>query len=408
MDENSHIFSFQEMLHAGFGISTTTYNILGESLQTNCREALAIDRIFTFTTCKQYLLDHVATDRKPMILSAPLGMKWAAVTEQDIETEKTLYLHIIGPILTDSVSVKKAYDRIYYFNPDLADLWGKEFADLVQTMPVVPFTDLQRLALMLHYYMNSEPLYIEDILYQEIIPSDEAFSPQSEEEQDLEWNWMEERELLSVIRTGNINNKPGKLHLDHFINLLHRRRHHSLSQSKYTAVSLITICTRACIEGGFPVEAASQLEKFYLQGIDDSHSVSELAVTIRNMYEDYVHRVYKLHDHPELSKPILSCCTYIKQHVEEPLSVALLAGKLGYANYYLTQKFKQETGQNLRDYIREAKIERAIFLLANSNIPIQVISDTLCFSNRSYFSEVFKKVTAMTPGEYREKYNVSL
>ena len=67
-----------------------------------------------------------------------------------------------------------------------------------------------------------------------------------------------------------------------------------------------------------------------------------------------------------------------------------------------SQKFKKETGRNITQYIKERKIERAKMLLISSKQSIQEISDSLGFCNHSYFSETFRQVTGMTPGEFRE------
>ena len=69
---------------------------------------------------------------------------------------------------------------------------------------------------------------------------------------------------------------------------------------------------------------------------------------------------------------------------------------------YLAARFKEETGQSVKDYITEQKIEAARLLLRNSTLDISEISERLNFTNPSYFSAIFKKRMGHTPTEYRE------
>lgn len=64
-------------------------------------------------------------------------------------------------------------------------------------------------------------------------------------------------------------------------------------------------------------------------------------------------------------------------------------------------------GISVKDYIKKVKIERAKIILRSETISIQEISEMLSFGTQSYFSETFHKITGMTPGEYRSKYQCS-
>ena len=62
------------------------------------------------------------------------------------------------------------------------------------------------------------------------------------------------------------------------------------------------------------------------------------------MYEDFVLRVRKCRTNPNLSRAIQKCCDYIEMHLEEKIRAKDLADWVGYTEYYLTRKFKDETG----------------------------------------------------------------
>lgn len=67
---------------------------------------------------------------------------------------------------------------------------------------------------------------------------------------------------------------------------------------------------------------------------------------------------------------------------------------------------KHETGKSLTDFILTEKTEEAKRLLRYSDRSAAAIGEYLGFSSTSHFAKVFKKYTALTPGEYREKHTV--
>ena len=81
----------------------------------------------------------------------------------------------------------------------------------------------------------------------------------------------------------------------------------------------------------------------------------------------------------------------------------VLSSYVGYAEIYLSRKFRQEMGITVTAYIIRQKIELAKQLLRADNTPISDIAEQLCFSTQSYFSEQFRRVTGLTPGEYRQQ-----
>ena len=68
---------------------------------------------------------------------------------------------------------------------------------------------------------------------------------------------------------------------------------------------------------------------------------------------------------------------------------------------YISYLFHKESGQALTTYILNERISLAKKLLGSSNITIQEITEQCGFSTTSYFHKQFKRVTGMTPQQYR-------
>lgn len=72
----------------------------------------------------------------------------------------------------------------------------------------------------------------------------------------------------------------------------------------------------------------------------------------------------------------------------------------------ITQR-KKEMKINISQYILSNKIYTVRNMLAYSDYPISAIALTLAFSSQSYFTEIFRKQTEMTPMHYRACYSRS-
>ena len=98
------------------------------------------------------------------------------------------------------------------------------------------------------------------------------------------------------------------------------------------------------------------------------------------------------------------CCDYIELSLERKIRAEDLAALCGYSEYYLTEKFKKETGQSLNSYIRYAKIERAKVLLESTELSVREIAGKLAFNTVNYFIQSFRETTGYTPAQYRGRF----
>lgn len=93
---------------------------------------------------------------------------------------------------------------------------------------------------------------------------------------------------------------------------------------------------------------------------------------------------------------------YIMSNLEKDLTLTHLASLVHLNFSYLSRLFKSNTGVSLSNFVREARIEKAKFLLkSEKNKPLKVISEEVGFSNIHHFCNTFKKTEGMTPAEYR-------
>lgn len=77
------------------------------------------------------------------------------------------------------------------------------------------------------------------------------------------------------------------------------------------------------------------------------------------------------------------------------------AQKLEVTSKHLSRTMKSQTGFTATEWIERFVILEAKVLLKSSNLNIQQISDQLNFPSQSFFGKYFKKITGMSPKEFR-------
>jgi transcriptional regulator GlxA family with amidase domain len=94
---------------------------------------------------------------------------------------------------------------------------------------------------------------------------------------------------------------------------------------------------------------------------------------------------------------------YIQINLKENLTVGYLAKRANLHQDYFSRLFFQYTGQRPLNYLHEKRIERAQYLIATTNLSYTEIAEQTGFENLPHFSKIFKKVTSLTPGEYKKQ-----
>ncbi|MFC0215283.1 helix-turn-helix domain-containing protein [Paenibacillus chartarius] len=97
---------------------------------------------------------------------------------------------------------------------------------------------------------------------------------------------------------------------------------------------------------------------------------------------------------------------YVAEHYNESISLAELAARYFINPYYLSQLFKQKTGDTYLNFLAQVRINKAKELLEKTNLKVYEISQTVGYSDTQHFSRLFEKLTGCKPSEYRRNSNV--
>lgn len=175
-----------------------------------------------------------------------------------------------------------------------------------------------------------------------------------------------------------------------------------MTNLKYHFVITTAIITRLCEQKGMALEQAYRMSDFYIQRLDDIHTVEGIRVLHDEMVLDYTEKMRRISQSNSVSRHIKVCKEYIYAHIKERITIEDLADELGVSASYLSRLFKKETGDSVSAYIRRHKIDMAKNLLRYSDYSMIDIANRLSFSSQSHFIQQFHEVVGMTPKKYRD------
>ncbi|MDZ4703523.1 MAG: helix-turn-helix domain-containing protein [Saprospiraceae bacterium] len=96
---------------------------------------------------------------------------------------------------------------------------------------------------------------------------------------------------------------------------------------------------------------------------------------------------------------------YIERNFQDKILVNQLAYKLVVGRRSFERRFKKATNNTIVEYIQRVKIEAAKRSFETSRKNISEVMYDVGYTDTKAFRDVFKKITGLTPIEYRNKYN---
>lgn len=105
-------------------------------------------------------------------------------------------------------------------------------------------------------------------------------------------------------------------------------------------------------------------------------------------------------------EPIKEAQTFIEKNFQEKITVDQLASMFALGRRNLERRFKKATANTVVEYIQRVKIEAAKMSLESSSENVNEVMYKVGYNDIKAFRTTFKKITGLSPVEYRNKYNV--
>lgn len=149
-------------------------------------------------------------------------------------------------------------------------------------------------------------------------------------------------------------------------------------------------------------EELLQQEQVILELLESTSFPPKEGPLINAVY-DLLHNIERK-DRTRASQHIARVQEYIlENYSDSTLSLESVAERIGITSSYLSRLFKKETGSSFVDYVNTVRVQKAKFLLAQSELKIKDIAYQTGFHSIQNFFRIFKRMTGDPPGEYRIK-----
>lgn len=157
----------------------------------------------------------------------------------------------------------------------------------------------------------------------------------------------------------------------------------------YVVYQDVNAYLRAHSQEVFTLPVALQMTSFIFSRYA---TVMQEATPAAPAYSDLIRRVLFLIDK-----------AFAEESISPDLSVQTLAHQLNISPNYLSSRFRREMGLTLTSHINHLRLRRGSTMLLNTSLSISEISERIGFADPAYYCMVSRRVTGMTPTQYRVK-----
>ena len=133
-----------------------------------------------------------------------------------------------------------------------------------------------------------------------------------------------------------------------------------------------------------------------------------IARAVENQFSPEIRRSFRAAayqteaDSSHHDETVIEAQLWLREHLDQPLTIARLAAQLDLTPRTLNRRFRQATGLSPQAYLQGLRINHARELLKHSNLGVAEIAWQLGLQDASYFSQLFRRHCGMSPLSYRE------
>ena len=349
---------------------------------------------------KKYREEKEDKENYPYLVNLCQGVTTAVVED----SEKELYL--IGPVSFEE-----------YKQVDLKKFIMQECGSQEDTsvIPKIPYCSRDRFGttvLLVHHMLTGAELSLEDLWRQNgekvnknhiherqvgsvLFERMEFENPHNPYDQEV-------RELNS-IRNGDLESFQKSIR-ETYSGSEGRLSENQIRQEKNIAICVITLASRAAIEGGVLPEMAFSMVDAYIMQVEKMSDIVEIRSFMRKAEQTFLERVQE-NKKPKVKNMLVEDTKkYIFQHLHSKIEIGNIGNEIGANTTYLSELFHKTEGITIQKYIQREKIKLAKNMLQYSEYKTEDIANYLGFCSQSYFGKVFREYENLTPNQFRQKY----
>ena len=148
-----------------------------------------------------------------------------------------------------------------------------------------------------------------------------------------------------------------------------------------------------------PPEEEQEKYKNLLKLLKESQNSTDFSLYLGILLTELCHRKPEAVYDEGISRII----RYINESYAEIETIEQIANRFYISKFHLCRIFKGSIGITVIDYLNNIKIKNACKYISYTDKDLYEIARLCGFNSPAYFSKVFKKITGVSPREYRKK-----
>jgi len=212
-------------------------------------------------------------------------------------------------------------------------------------------------------------------------------------------NFFYEKEtaLLTKVRTGNVQEAKGLLNDLLGYVLFHEGA--KLDVVRVRAIELTTLLSRVAMDGGAKGESIYKLNEQFFALMNHEENLDDICHHLQDVVEGFMNAMFTPHkkDNPHIRRAL----QYMTSNYAQPLTLTSVAAVLDLSPNYFSALFRETVGIGFREQLTRIRVEESKLLLLSTDASLIDIALATGFPDQSYFCKMFKRITGITPGKFR-------
>ena len=174
----------------------------------------------------------------------------------------------------------------------------------------------------------------------------------------------------------------------------------NFSEIKSRIYELLALISRAAVDAGAYPDEIFKLNHKFFQDVTATANIDALCFLLTGLMNKYIDSLFSFSSIKNVDV-VSKAIHYMRRNCQRKISLQDVAKHVFLAPTYFSKIFKQETGQSFSNFLNYLRVEKSKHLLLVSRFRLADIANLSGFEDQSYFTKVFKRMTGMSPGEYK-------
>ena len=311
---------------------------------------------------------------------------------------------IVGPFVMDmpDSTLVSGVAESYHITPTLS----LELYDELRGLQVIPPARVNQLSRLIDHLLrpllpteralllqSQQKLYQQSRINETIqMYKEQGISPTQS------YLYQKETELMTKVRTGNV--KQAKALLNDLLGYVLFSEGGKVASVRTRAIELATLLSRVAMDGGARADNIYQLNSQFLMMMNQDHTIDSLCLLLQDVVESFMSAMFNSAN--KGNAYIREALSTMAERYAQPLTLLMVAEQVGLSPNYFSTLFQQVVGVSFREQLCRIRVEESKRLLTGTDYPLSAIALAMGFTDQSYFCKVFKRITGITPSQYRQ------